>query len=369
LPFAFVGETAHIRVLGKFADGSSAEITMLPSTIFSSEDKTVASVDQVGTVTASSAGKTTIRVQNGTLSISLNVSVPTTVRGDLNGDGQVDQDDLNLLIAAVGATVTGPFDARDLNGDGVIDSKDVQALEGACSSPCVPGGHIVPVTGVANGASFVANWLSPGALFSVFTSGLSVPTVNATTVPLPNALGGVTVQVGGIGIPLLYVSPTQINAQLPYEIAPGSTTLSVIVNGSSSVAIPLTVAPTAPGLFVFQDGRVVIQNQDYTINSGTNPAQAGSVVVAYYTGQGALDRSISSGDAAPLADLSRPTSVTSATVGGLPAQVLFSGMTPTFVGLAQANIVIPNVPSGDYPLVITVGGAVSNSGDISVHAQ
>jgi uncharacterized protein (TIGR03437 family) len=120
---------------------------------------------------------------------------------------------------------------------------------------------------------------------------------------------------------------------------------------------------------VFQDGRVVVQNQDNTINSSTNPAQVGSVVVAYYTGQGALDRSISSGDAAPLADLSRPTSVTSATVGGLPAQVLFSGMTPTFVGLAQANIVTPNVPSGDYPLVITVGGAVSNPGTISVQAQ
>jgi uncharacterized protein (TIGR03437 family) len=175
----------------------------------------------------------------------------------------------------------------------VIDSQDVQALEGMCSSTCVPGGHIVPVNGVTNGASFVANWLSPGALFSVFTSGLSVPTLNATTVPLPNSLGGVTVQVGGIGIPLLYVSPTQINAQLPYEIAPGPTTLSVIVNGSSSVAIPLTVAPTAPGLFVFQDGRVVVQNQDNTINSSTNPAQVGSVVVAYYTGQGALDRSIS----------------------------------------------------------------------------
>jgi uncharacterized protein (TIGR03437 family) len=225
------------------------------------------------------------------------------------------------------------------------------------------------VTGIANAASFVANSVSPGALFSIFTSGLSVPVVSTKTVPFPNSLGGVTVQVGGIGIPLLYVSPTQINAQMPYEVAPGPTTLSVIVNGSSSVAIPLTVAATAPGVFLFQDGRAVVQNQDYSINSTANPANAGSVVVAYFTGQGALDRAISSGDVAPLADLSRPTGVTSATVGGLAAQVYFSGMTPTFVGLAQANIVIPNVPTGDYPLIITVGGSASNAGVISVHAQ
>jgi uncharacterized protein (TIGR03437 family) len=366
---SFLGETARIRATGRFVNGGSVDITGLSSTKFSSQDSVIAKVDAAGNVVGTGSGETTITVRNGSLSATVAVSVLATIRGDLNGDGKVDQDDFNLLLAAVGTPVTGPFDARDLNGDGVIDNKDVEILRAACTSACVPGGHIVPITGVANAASFVANSVSPGALFSVFTSGLAVPTISATTVPFSNSLGGVTVQVGGTAIPLLYVSPTQINAQMPYEIAPGPTTLSVMVNGSSSVAIPLTVAPTAPGLFMFQDGRAIVQNQDYSINSGTNPANAGSVIVAYFTGQGALDRSISSGDAAPLADLSRPTSATSATVGGLSAQVLFSGMTPTFVGLAQANIVIPNVPSGDYPLVITVGEAVSNAGLVSVHAQ
>lgn len=369
MPFSFIGEAARIRMTGTFAGGGSADITGLPTTKFSSQDSAVAKVDASGYVVATGSGETKITAQNGTLSASVAVSVPATIRGDLNGDGKVDQDDFNLLLAAVGTEVTGTFDARDLNGDGLIDNKDVGVLQAACSSTCVPGGHTIPVTGIANAASFVANSVSPGALFSIFTSGLSVPVVSTETVPFPNSLGGVTVQVGGIGIPLLYVSPTQINAQMPYEIAPGQTTLSVIVNGSSSAAIPLTVAATAPGLFLFQDGRAVVQNQDNSINSPTNAAYPGSVVVAYFTGQGALDHAIPSGDAAPASDLSRPTGVTSATVGGLPAQIYFSGMTPTFVGLAQANIVIPNVPTGDYPLVITVGGVVSNAGVISVHAQ
>ena len=368
MPFSFIGETARIRVNGIFQAGSSADVTDLPATKFSSQDTAVAKVDSSGQVVATGSGETKVTVQNGSLSVTVAVSVPATVRGDLNGDGKVDQDDFNLLIGAVGQ-VAAAFDARDLNGDGQIDDKDVGVLRSTCQSTCLPGGHTIPVTGIANAASFVANSVSPGALFSIFTSGLSVPVVSTKTVPFPNSLGGVTVQVGGIGIPLLYVSPTQINAQMPYEVAPGPTTLSVIVNGSSSVAIPLTVAATAPGVFLFQDGRAVVQNQDYSINSTANPANAGSVVVAYFTGQGALDRAISSGDVAPLADLSRPTGVTSATVGGLAAQVYFSGMTPTFVGLAQANIVIPNVPTGDYPLIITVGGSASNAGVISVHAQ
>jgi uncharacterized protein (TIGR03437 family) len=369
MPFSFVGDTARIRVTGSFV-GGTADITGLGSTTFLSQDTTVARVDVSGNVLATGSGETKITVHNGSLSAAIAVSVPAAVLGDLDGDGKVDQDDFNLLVAAVGTAVAGPFDARDLNGDGVVDSKDVGILEAACSPACVPGGHIVPVTGIANIASLVANSVSPGALFSVFTSGLSVPAMSATTVPLPQSLGGVTVQVGGIGIPLLYVSPTEINAQMPYEIAPGPTTLSVIANGSSSVAIPLTIAPTAPGLFVFPDGRAIIQNlPDYSINGSANPADAGSVIVAYFTGQGALDRPISSGDAAPLGDLSRPTGVTSATVGGLPARILFSGMTPTFVGLAQVNVVIPNVPSGEYPLVITVGEAASNSGTVAVRAQ
>ena len=57
---------------------------------------------------------------------------------------------------------------------------------------------------------------------------------------------------------------------------------------------------------------------------------------------------------------------TSATIGSLPAIVTFSGLAPGFVGLGQANVQVPDLAPGDYPLVLTIGGIPSNAGIISV---
>ena len=368
LSLSYVGESAQMWATGTLTDGTEANITGLPSTKVSSQNTAVATVDSSGNVVAVGVGTTTIIIQNGGLSASIAVSVASDVKGDLNGDGKVNQDDLNILLGALGTQVA-PGDARNLDGSGVIDEQDVQALEALCSPPCIPGGYILPVTSVVNAASFALNSLAPGGLFTIFTYGLSMPTVGATDVPFPVSVGGVSVQVNGLGVPLLYVSPTQVNAQLPYETPPGPANLVLEANGSYSAAIPVVISPTAPGLFLYQGNRAVVQNQDYTLNASANPANVGSVIFAYYTGQGPLDRPVSTGAAAPSNVLSRPTNATLATVGGLPAQVLFSGMTPGFVGLAQANIVIPNLASGDYPLVIIVGGVASNGGVISVRGQ
>lgn len=368
ISFSFIGETARIRATGQFLNGVSADITSLPSTKFSSQDGRVATVDGSGNVIARGSGTTTVTVQNGSLSASIAVSVPAAVRGDLNGDGRVDQDDLNLLIRAVGTPVSGPFDARDLNGDGVIDSKDVDVLQTTCSPRCLPGGQIVPVMGVVNGASFAANPLAPGGLFTIFTSGLAAAELSAPAAPFPTSLGGVIVTVNGIDVPLLYVSPNQINAQMPYELPPGPATLTVTAGASFSLVIPIDIVPAAPGLFLSSGRRAIVQNQDYRLNSTANPAGVGSFIIAYFTGQGALDQAISTGAVAPPTVLSRTKSATSATVGGLPAQVMYSGMTPGYVGLAQANIVVPNLPSGEFPLILTIGGVISNAGMISVDA-
>ncbi len=64
--------------------------------------------------------------------------------------------------------------------------------------------------------------------------------------------------------------------------------------------------------------------------------------------------------------MSNATGMPSATIGGVNAPVQFLGLTPTYAGLAQANIQVPNLATGDYPLVITVGGYVSSSAILSV---
>jgi uncharacterized protein (TIGR03437 family) len=60
---------------------------------------------------------------------------------------------------------------------------------------------------------------------------------------------------------------------------------------------------------------------------------------------------------------------TTATIGGQPAAVLYSGLAPGFVGLAQANLQIPDLPTGEYPVVLTVGNATSNSATVSIKRQ
>src|SRR5262249_32714061 len=152
-----IGERARIHVSGTFSTGLVADITSQAATTLTTGDAKVVNVDPSGLITAVGSGKTSVTVRNGNFSISIPATVPGCVRGDLNCDGKVDQDDLNLLVAAVGMTVSGAFDARDLNGDGVIDDKDTRIVQGICSPACVTGGHFIPVNGVVNAASFVTN--------------------------------------------------------------------------------------------------------------------------------------------------------------------------------------------------------------------
>ena len=90
------------------------------------------------------------------------------------------------------------------------------------------------------------------------------------------------------------------------------------------------------------------------------------MVGATTTGIGAVDPAVPTGAPAPLDALSRAVLPASATVGGRPADILFLGLAPGFAGLAQANLVVPQLSAGQYPVEITVGGVTSNSPSISV---
>jgi hypothetical protein len=132
LTLQFAGDAAQLRVTGHFAGGGKADFTEAPSTSFSSSDAAVVRVAEGGRVIAVGPGVADIRIQSGAAVATVQVTVPASVRGDLNGDGRVDQDDANLLSDAMGTTVRG-VDARDLNGDGKIDAADLALLRAICS--------------------------------------------------------------------------------------------------------------------------------------------------------------------------------------------------------------------------------------------
>jgi uncharacterized protein (TIGR03437 family) len=220
--------------------------------------------------------------------------------------------------------------------------------------------------GVVNAASFTAQ-LSPGALATIFGTNFTGTGVDAIgSLPLPPSLGGVSVQVNGVAAPVLYASSGQINFQIPWESPTGSVTVAVGINGLTSTTVNVTIQAAAPGLFV-QGSHAIVQNSpDFSLNSSSNPAKVGSTIIAYLTGAGAVTPKPADGAAAGSDPLSTASGVT-ATIGGKTATVSFAGLAPNFVGLWQANIVVPaGLTQGDVPLIVSVGGQSSNSGNVSL---
>ena len=220
--------------------------------------------------------------------------------------------------------------------------------------------------GVVNAGSFQPK-LTPGALFSIFGQDLATARQDAASVPLPNSLAGATVTVGGKNAPLVFVSAGQINAQVPYDVPVGAEAQVVVnVNGKASPSARVQVVAAAPGIFQFGERRAVVQNADNTVNTASNGAEAGSMIVAYLTGGGEVDNAVGTGVAAGSSPLSRHKGNVTATVNGTMADVAFAGLTPQFIGLTQVNLKVPSLAPGTYPLVISVNGEPSNQAMITV---
>ena len=217
-------------------------------------------------------------------------------------------------------------------------------------------------------AAGIAGGTPAGSLLSIYGFNLATSVAQPTTLPLPTTTANVTVTVNNEAIPLVYVSGTQINAQMPLDVQPGVATV-VVKNGSTlsnAVAVPIP-SNAVPGVFVYGNNHAVAQNlPSYAVNSPTAPAAVGDFVTVYFTGGGTVQgqNTLLSGHATPNA-LFPVTAQYSATVDNVPATVSYVGLTPGFAGLYQADLMIPNVAAGSHPLVITIGGVASNTTAIS----
>ena len=227
--------------------------------------------------------------------------------------------------------------------------------------------HAQPrVASVGQAADFTGP-LAPGSLATVFGSNLAPGPASAASVPLPTTLAGTTVRVNGDPVPLTFLNATQINFQLPAQIAPGSASLTVATAAGTSAAFSFTVVPVAPGVFQYGANRGVVQNQDYSLNTETNIARRGEVLTVYLTGIGATTPLVREGTVAPSSPLAVPSGAARAFLGGAPARVLFLGLTPGAVGLAQANVEVPAVfARGSHPVVIELDGVATMPVQVAV---
>ena len=204
--------------------------------------------------------------------------------------------------------------------------------------------------------------VAPGGLISVF--GQNMSPVNAATqeTPLPTALAESCLTANGTPVPFLFVSPAQINAQLPFT-AEGDVTLVLHSPGGISDNFQITVLPAAPS--VFRSGTAgpetglptvlrVSNNQLVTLS---NPVHRGDTIVIYTTGLGRTSPQVDTGAAAPANPLAWAAIAPAVDLGGVSLSVLYAGLTPGEVGVYQINVQVPQwAPLGmSVPLTIAQG--------------
>jgi uncharacterized protein (TIGR03437 family) len=247
---------------------------------------------------------------------------------------------------------------------------------------CVLAQPSVSSGGVLNGGSFIVGQaVSPGSVVSIFGNGLADATLVGDTIPLSASLGATTVFFNGEQAPLYFVSAGQINAQLPWDLLPSgvtSGTVNVTVKNGAATSVPTAVqlAALAPGIFSIPSGAgyaVAINNADGSIAAPpgaipgitTHPAKAGDVMILYANGLGPVGFDGKTVSEPPLGaaslDATRYTTTTpTLLIGGTQAQLLFSGLTPQFVGISQINFIVPAVaPGSSIPIQLVEGGITS----------
>jgi uncharacterized protein (TIGR03437 family) len=211
--------------------------------------------------------------------------------------------------------------------------------------------------------------LAPGTIVQIYGSNFASQISQASTIPLPLNLAGTSVTIGGIPAPLYYVSPGQINAQVPFELS-ANHQYQVVINSNGTLSTPdvTQLADLAPGLAAFASGSIIAIHSDGTLVSGTAPAKPGEYLVVFAAGLGATDNPVASGIASPGAPLATALATPAVTINSEAASVVFAGMTPTLVGLYQINFQVPtDAPNGDLTLAVSQNGVDANATTLTVH--
>ena len=244
----------------------------------------------------------------------------------------------------------------------------------------------VSVLSSVSAASLAQGFVAPESIVSGFGSNLATAIEVAGMVPLPATLAGISVAVTDSQgrqrpAPLFFVSPEQINYQIPPGTSLGEGTVSVHLGidpfgGNILASGNIQVANVAPALFsANSDGRGVAAALVLRVESGGS--QAFEQAARF---DPALDRFVSAPiDLGPPSDqvflilfgtgirFRGPRAVT-ATVGGEPAEVLFAGAQLEFVGVDQINLRLPRslAGRGEVDIIITVDGQTANTVRINV---
>ncbi len=243
------------------------------------------------------------------------------------------------------------------------------------------------VTNAISASSFGAfTSVAPGSYIEVYGSNLAPPSDTRTWLSsdfngnnAPTSLDGTSVTIGGQSAYVSFISPGQVNAQVPLNVGTGSQPVVVTANGSMSTAYTINVNALEPGLltpasFLVSGKQYVVAqhlNGTYVLPVGlisgitSSPAAVGETVTIYGVGFGPANNS--SNQAVPYGQIVTGSNVPNTLVtqvqmqaGGQPATLSYQGLAPSLVGAYQFNLVVPSGVSGDSLLTFTESGAKDN---------
>jgi uncharacterized protein (TIGR03437 family) len=228
----------------------------------------------------------------------------------------------------------------------------------------VPPGSVVEAA-----TSQIPQGFAPGSYISIYCSNLAPAFQGVSTAELPYSLSTTSVGFfaanGRFPGRLQFVSPSQVNVQIPWEMQ-GQTSAQFVVNigFTPGPAVTIPLARSSPG--VFSNGTAILDENSHAI-TGANPAQRGPshAIELFMNGLGPVDQQPPTGEPTPFPaqtsdGLVRTLDTPTVTIGGVPATVTFSGLAPDWVGLYQVNATLPaNTPTGLQDLIVSIGGATS----------
>ena len=313
----------------------------------------------------------------------------TSNSGDAGGDGVVHQrvnipellsydygTDDQILLNSDGTTGVDLNGYQYLFGDGgqvfvAIGTNGYFSLQVGLHAASFSGpGVFLNPTGVVNAASYqpVTASLAPGELITLFGTGLSSGKMSMQGgQAFPTSLDNVSVSIDNIPCPIYYVSPTQISAIVPYEVASnqsGLANIQVTNNGFASNVVQMYLSDSAPGAFSQNQNGIgyaaAVHAANGALITSSDPAQPGEYISLFLTGLGTVSPPINDGALGPVNQLSVSdlysagnltvyfNDYTNGTAGN-PGTIQFAGLAPELAGLYQINVQVPTsgLASGD----------------------
>ncbi|MGP8243618.1 MAG: protease pro-enzyme activation domain-containing protein [Bryobacteraceae bacterium] len=354
-------------------NGSSATVvlttTLVNSTTTISANPAVFAVGSSAVLTATVSGAGGSGTPTG--AVTFNLGSLSLGSGALSGSNGTATASLSVSSTQLGSTAGAYNITATYGGDATFNGSSASVSV----TTIVP--TLVPAIGsVENAASYASGTVSPGEIVTLFGSDLGPSQLTMLTLTsaglVSTQLAGTVVSFSDIAAPLLYTSAGQVAAIVPYEVTGATANVTVAYQRQTSAPFPVTVASSVPAIFTANasgTGQAVALNQDYTVNSPSNPAVSGQVVILYASGEGQTTPGGVDGQPA-IAPYPSPLLAVSVTIGNVPAEVKYAGGAPGLVaGVMQVNVVVPlflsptTVSSAqEMPVILTVGNAASPSG-------